>query len=300
LRERVNRRTFAAAAVPAVATLVSGCSLGVLNALVPSSAYQAQTGIAYGRLPRQRLDVYTPQPRVRTAPVVVFFYGGNWESGERRNFRFVAEALTSRGFIAVIPDYRLYPEVRFPAFLQDSATAVQWTFANLARFGGDPQNVFLMGHSAGAYNAAMLALDSTYLRVRNVDVRRIRGLIGIAGPYDFLPLKGDVAKGVFGYPDTPVTTQPIHFVTRDAPPALLLTGEHDDTVDPGNTKRLAAALRASSVRVREIVYPDLGHRTILGAVARPLRSLGPVLDDIAAYVGQSLVRGTRSAAAVSR
>lgn len=216
--------------------------------------------------------------------MVVFFYGGNWDSGERADYLFAGEALAAKGYVAVIPDYRLYPEVRFPDFLADSAQAVRWVFEHIAEFGGDPQRVFVMGHSAGAYNAAMLALNPAYLRSAGADPRRVRGFIGLAGPYDFLPLTGPITKAVLGFPDTPITTQPIHFVSSNAPPVLLVTGAQDDVVNLGNSARLAARLQQHGVNARVIVYPTMGHRTLLGALAAPLRGLGPVLDDVATFV----------------
>ncbi|HMH18316.1 MAG TPA: alpha/beta hydrolase [Burkholderiales bacterium] len=274
-------------------TLLAGCSpLSLINFWTPSATYRASTGIDYGRHVRNRLDVYRPAEQPGPAPVVVFFYGGNWDSGDRGDYLFVGEALASKGFVAVLPDYRLYPEVRFPRFLEDCAQAVRWTFEHIAAFGGDPQRVFLMGHSAGAYNAAMLALDQEYLRAAGVDPRRVRGLVGLAGPYDFLPIREPVSRLVFGYPDTPIATQPIHFASSTSPPALLATGKDDDVVDPGNGPRLAARLRENGAQARLIVYPDLGHRTILGALASPLRGLAPVLDDVAGFVNEvSAVRG---------
>ena len=162
---------------------------------------------------------------------------------------------------------------------------MRWTAGNAERFGGDARRIFLMGHSAGAYNAAMLAFDQQYLGAAGVERRAIRGLIGLAGPYDFLPLTSPITKGVFGFPDTPITTQPIHFVTRDDPPALLITGTDDDVVDPRNATRLAGRLRANGVAAREIVYPGLGHSRLVGALAAPLRRTAPVLEDVAAFVG---------------
>jgi acetyl esterase/lipase len=141
-----------------------------------------------------------------------------------------------------------------------------------------------MGHSAGAYNAAMLALDPGYLRAAHVDTRSIRGLIGLAGPYDFLPLTGRVSRAVFGFPDTPITTQPIHWVTPDDPPALLISATDDDVVSPGNSARLAAQLRKNGVSAREIFYPGIGHSTLVAALAAPLRRTAPVLDEVAAFI----------------
>ena len=279
------RRKFLCIALAGGTVLLAACNpVSVINVLVPSSTYDARLDLPYGPGIRQRLDVYLPRDASGPAPVIVFFYGGNWNSGKRSDYLFVGEALASRGFVAVLPDYRLYPEVRFPEFLDDCAQAVRWSFENIAQFGGDPQRVFLMGHSAGAYNAAMLALDPQYLRAAGVDPGRIRGLIGLAGPYDFLPVTGPVARQVFGYPDTPITTQPIQFASSASPPALLITAEDDDAVDPGNSKRLAARLRKEGVPVREIVYRGIGHRALVGAMAAHLRGFAPVREDVAAFV----------------
>ncbi len=280
-----RRRGFLRASLAGGAALLAGCSpFKIVNGLVPSSNFRATDALPYGELPRQRLDVYQPAQAERGAPVVVFFYGGNWNAGQRGDYLFVGEALASKGFVAVLPDYRLYPEVRFPDFLHDGAAAVRWTLDNIARFGGDPKRVFLMGHSAGAYNAAMLALDPQYLRSVDVEPKQIRGLIGLAGPYDFLPLTGEISKAVFGFPNTSPATQPIHFVSRDDPPALLITGDADRTVDPGNSTRLAIQLRKHGVAVREIAYPGVSHAKLVGALAAPFRGIAPVLDDVAAFV----------------
>ncbi|MDQ6619432.1 MAG: alpha/beta hydrolase [Pseudomonadota bacterium] len=273
------------AALTFVAALLSACSpVALLNRTIPSGAYEPLRDIAYGPDPRQHLDVYLPAHAAGPTPIVVFFYGGNWNTGSRADYLFVGEALASRGIATVMADYRLYPQVRFPQFLEDSARAVRWTFDHAGEIHGDPDRVFLMGHSAGAYNAAMLALNADYLTAAGVNARRIRGLIGLAGPYDFLPLQSDVTKGVFGYPDTSPETQPIRFVSKSAPPTLLVTGTSDRVVDPGNSVRLAAQLRTRGVEVREVVYAGRGHRAIVAALAAPLRWLAPVLDDVAEFV----------------
>lgn len=267
--------------------VLAGCSpLRLVNGLAPSRTYRATNSLAYGAHPRYRLDVYRPAEQAGPAPVVVFFYGGNWKSGERGDYLFVGEALASRGFVAVVPDYRLHPEVRFPAFLEDGAKAVSWALAHADEHGGDPGKLFLMGHSAGAYNAAMLALNPAYLEAAGVEQRRVRGLIGLAGPYDFLPLETDISKAVFGFPDTPLYTQPIRFVTHKAPPALLATGDGDSVVRPRNTRRLAGRLQASGVAVREVLYPRVSHLMLVGALAAPYRKFAPVLDDVAGFVRQ--------------
>jgi acetyl esterase/lipase len=287
-RYSFRRRTFLRVGFFIGLGLITGCSpLSVINGLTPSDTYQAKNGIPYGKLERQQLDVYVPAKGADNAPVVVFFYGGSWNSGERGDYLFVGEALAERGFVTVIADYRLYPEVRYPDFLDDCALAVRWALAHIGEYGGDTRRVFLMGHSAGGYNAAMLALNPQYLNHAGVKVNDIRGLITLAGPFDFLPLQARVTRAVFGYPDTSRMTQPIEYVTAAAPPALLLTGSDDDIVDPANSVRLAARLRSVGGSVKEVVYPKLGHRLLVGALASPLRSTAPVLDDVAAFINET-------------
>lgn len=271
----------------AVLVLLAACSpLTLLNGAVPDGASRATTGLAYGPLARQRLDIYAP-PDAERAPVVVFFYGGNWRSGERADYRFAGDALASRGIVAVIADYRLYPEARYPAFLQDAALVVAWTQQHVAAYGGDPSRVFVAGHSAGGYIAAMLALDPRWLQAAGTTPSALAGWIGLAGPYDFLPIVARDIRPVFQFPDTPADSQPIRHVSATAPPGLLLTGAADTTVDPQrNSASLAQALSAAGACARLVEYPDLGHKLLVGALARPLRWRAPVLDDLSAFVAR--------------
>lgn len=281
-----KRRGILRTALAGTAALVSGCSaLGVVNAFVPADTYRRTGGLQYGAHERQRLDVYQPAKSMRTRAVVIFFYGGNWNAGRRGDYLFVGEALASQGLLSVIPDYRLYPQVRFPDFLIDCARATRWVQENIAGYGGDPTHIYLVGHSAGAYNAAMLALDPTYLTSAGADRRAIHGWVGLAGPYDFLPLTGEIARAVFGFPNTPLITQPITHVSSNDPPALLITGSDDSVVNRGNSSRLAARLRRHGVAAREIVYRGVGHSRLVGALASPLRRTAPLLEDIVAFVG---------------
>ena len=297
-------KALSSVALMAAALLLAACSpLPLINSLVPSKTYQVTRDIAYGAGPRQQLDVYVPAGMApdAKAPVVVFFYGGNWDAGQRGDYLFAGEAFASQGLVTVVADYRLYPQVRYPAFLEDSAAAFAWTLKNAARFGGDAQRIYVAGHSAGAYNAAMLAFDPEYLKAAGVDPRAVRGFIGLAGPYDFLPLRSAELQTIFGGPDTSPLTQPITYVGHGnpMPPSLLLTGAKDKTVDPGNSARLAQSLRAAGGEVEQIVYPDLSHSGILGALAAPLRNhYGPVLQDITAFIRQgSATRSPTPAAA---
>lgn len=253
-----------------------------LNFLARGGAWAMSTD-HYGSGPRHGIDIYTPTG-ARNAPVIVFFYGGNWQSGDKETYRFVAASLASRGYVTVVPDYRVYPEVRFAGFMQDGARAVAWTEQNAARFGGNPQRVFLMGHSAGAHIAAMLTFDKHWLDAVGLNARRdVAGLIGIAGPYDFLPLHDETLRAIFAGGDL-ARTQPITFVAGLEPPVLLLTGHRDEIVDPGNTTRLAARLRATGNDVAAIEYPGIGHMAIVGAFAPVLRPLAPLLNDIEAFI----------------
>jgi acetyl esterase/lipase len=183
--------------------------------------------------------------------------------------------------------YRVYPEVRYPGFVEDGALAVRWVKDIAARFGGDPTKLFIMGHSAGAYIAAMLVIDDRWLRQVGLKPDRdVAGLIGVSGPYDFLPLRDETLKVIFGGPNQ-TATQPISHVMAGAPPALLVTGTDDDTVDPGNAGRLAARLRASGDDATVVTYPWIGHLGIIGAFAWPLRFLAPVLRDVDAFIART-------------
>lgn len=282
---RISRRFGAGL----LALFVAGCSpLAAFNSFVPKDGGVAKVATAapFGAHPRQKLDLYRPSAETAAAaslPVIVFLYGGSWNSGDRNGYAFAGRALASRGFLVAVPDYRLVPEVRFPAFLEDNAAAVRWVIANAARHGGDPSRIVIVGHSAGAYNAAMLALDPRWL---GADRRAVRGFAGLAGPYDFLPLDGPVTRAAFGQERVPATTQSINFVSADDPPALLLHGAKDTTVLPRNSIDLQARLAQVRVNARLRVYPDTGHVGIVTALARPFRNKTPVLDDVTRFAAE--------------
>jgi acetyl esterase/lipase len=243
------------------------------------------SSIAYAERARQTLDVCQPIDAV-AAPVVVFFYGGGWRSGRKGLYRYIAKALARRGYVAVVPDYRIYPEVRYPEFIEDAALAVRWVKDNIERFGGDPETIFLQGHSAGAHIAAMLALDGRWLQQVGLSPRRdIAGLIGLAGPYDYLPLRDETLKVIFGGADRR-ETQPIFHVSPGAPPALLLTGGNDRLVEPGNATRLAVRLRAAGNQATVQIYPGIGHYLIVAALAPLLQRLLPIWSDVDSFIGE--------------
>lgn len=278
---------------------LAACSpFTALNGLTPGGASERSAGLSYGDGPRRKLDVYRPLDARGQAPVVVFFYGGNWDSGERGNYAFVGRALASRGIVTVVADYRLYPEVTYPDFLTDSAMAVAWIAKRAASYGGDPKRLFVMGHSAGAYNAAMLALDSRWLGAQGMAPSDLRGWIGLAGPYDFLPIRNDEVKPVFHYPATPAESQPINHVGGNAPPALLIAARDDKVVNPvTNTGHLASKLRAQRDQVDERYFDKVSHTTLVGSLSGPLRWLAPTLDSVADFVNGD---GGRAAPAAAR
>lgn len=258
-----------------------------LNFVATIRSHRVQESLPYGPLPRHRLDVYAPSAAASTSghPVVVFFYGGAWNRGDRADYRFVGEALAARGVLTLVADYRLYPEVRYPDFLSDSAQALAFGLREAARLGGDPRRVFVMGHSAGAYNAAMLALDATRLAPTGHSPRELAGWIGLAGPYEFLPVTNVDAQPVFFHPNYPQGTQPISYVSKDAPRSFLAAPVEDSVVNPQrNTLGLAALLRNAGVPVQVELYARVNHMSLIGAMAWPLHGLAPVLDDVVAFI----------------
>lgn len=272
--------------IAALGSLLAGaCSpVAVLNALSARDDVREARDLAYAEGPRHGVDVYTPNSAAG-APVVVFFYGGSWSGGEREMYRFVGTSLASAGIVCMVPDYRVFPTVRFPAFMHDAAKAVAWAKQNARRHGGDPDRLMLMGHSAGAQIATLLALDDRYLRAEGLQpARTVRGVVGLAGPYDFLPLTTADLRAIFGPERDWPASQPVNFAAAGAPPMMLATGDADGTVLPRNTASLARALRASGNAVDAITYPGIGHREIIGALAPPLRFLAPVRDDVVRFV----------------
>lgn len=283
----MKRRTLLGLGAGSIAALAgaAACSpVRILNALAPAEGVAITNGEAYGPDGSHRLDVYAPSAPGAPRPVVVFFYGGSWQNGRREDYFFAGAGLAARGFVAMLPDYRKYPQVVFPGFIDDGARAVAWARRHASRFGGDPARIFVMGHSAGAHIAAMLSLDDRYLGGEALSPRDLSGLVGLAGPYDFLPLRDPVLKTIFAPEETIARTQPITFARAGAPPAFLATGADDTTVNPRNTANLAAKLRASGVSVREKRYEGLNHYTIIGALGEPLRSRHPVFDDVIAFL----------------
>jgi acetyl esterase/lipase len=228
----------------------------------------AASGVRYGPDPAQRLDVIAPNAP-GPHPVLVFFHGGGWHSGRAEDYRFVGRAFARAGYVVVLPGYRLVPEGAYPAMLEDGAAALSWVRGNVGALGGDPDRVFLMGHSAGGYIAAMLGLERRWLEHERLPAGFVKGVVGLSGPYDFHPFTSDSARNAFGHVADPAITQPIRFVRGDAPPMLLVTGDADVTVKPRNSRVLAQALNATGARAELLVLPQVDHAGTVKVLAWP-------------------------------
>ncbi len=290
-------RTAAGCLAAACATALVGCStfsFFVANAPNAFGSFKRSSDLAYGNDARQRLDVYAPQ-RAEHRPVVIFFYGGSWSTGKKSEYAFVGAALAERGYVTVIPDYRLYPEVRFPAFVEDGAGAIAWAQRHAADFGGDPDRLVLMGHSAGAHIAALLALNSTYLAAAGVRPHSIAALIGLSGPYALVPNTAQL-HAIFGAPYSPTDWQPVRFASHGAPPTLLLHGIDDELVYCAHTVKLRDALLLQGAEVETHLYPKRGHADTIASFSLAARLRTPALKQSLEFLGAVAAGSIRSPA----
>lgn len=267
---------------------LAGCSAAdVLNATVSDEDVSEMTDVRYAAGDRHTLDVYRPRRTGGGLPLVVFIYGGGWNSGSKSTYEFVARPLVRRGMVVVVPDYRVSPQVAYPVFLEDNAAAVAWAFAHAKEIGADPARIVLVGHSAGAFNVAMLTLDPRWLAAAGVSRDRLAGAVGLAGPYRFLPSRDPDVIPVFGADNTPAH-EPYAFADGRGPPMFLAAGTEDTTVMPRNTTELAARIRERGGRVTTTLYPGVGHIGLITAFAPLFQGRAPVLDDVAAFVSKPL------------
>lgn len=268
--------------------LVSACSsvfFGGLNAGSARQGLSEQRGIVFDAAHGLKLDVYRPIA-AQDAPVVVFFHGGTWKNGNRQQYRWAGEALARHGVVAIVPDYRKYPQVTLDGFMRDAAVAVAWSRAHAAEHGGEPRRLVLMGHSAGAHMAALLASDGRWLQAQGMAPRQLCGVVGLAGAYDFLPLTDPDLIGMFGRdPAQQRRSQPIAFVDGDEPPMLLLHGSADKVVLPQESLALQAALQRAGVPAEVKLYPGVGHLRLALALRKDDPAL-PVMADSIAFVRQ--------------
>lgn len=269
--------------------LLNGCEASLfagLNATDQHHDIATRANLVFDSEHALALDVYSPT-HAEHAPIVVFFYGGTWVRGERAWYRFVGTTLAAHGVIAVIPDYRKYPQVKLDGFMQDAADAVAWTHAHAAEIGGSADDVFVMGHSAGGQIAALLATDPQWLGGYGLKPTDLAGFIGLAGCYDFVPVPQDdpIMLGVFGStPDQQRRGQPVSYVHGAEPPMLLLQGTDDSEVEPSNAISLYRATQAVHGDSTLRTYPGVGHEALLFSLSRPLRNGAPALGDILAFI----------------
>jgi acetyl esterase/lipase len=288
LQCRIAARLAALFAGGVLLQACSGSALLLANSLATLDDYTLHEDIAYGEASAQRLDVYIPGNTSRAAlaqpgasAVIVFFYGGCWGaclSHYKQDYAFVAQAFTAQGYVVVIPNYRHYPQVRYAEIMQDAARATHWVQQHINEYEGDSSRIVLAGHSAGAHLAAMLTLDETWLDENTQN--SIRGFIGLAGPYDFLPFTEAYQPALFGPESNYPKSQPVNYVDGDEAPLLLLYGNDDTRVKPVNIEGLSRAVHNAGGRVEPHRYDGIDHAGILAALSRPLRERKPVMADI--------------------
>ena len=267
-----------------LAALLPGCSpFTAVNLLVPRSGYTVHRNLAFGTDPRQRLDIYVPLGLKASAPVLLFFYGGSWQTGNRTDYLAFGQSFASAGIVTVVADYRLYPAVKYPAFVEDAARALAWLHAHAGEYSGDPSRIFISGHSAGAYNAVMLGAEPKFIEARGGRPDWMRGVIGIAGPYDFLPMRDPEYVDMF-HGRNNLDSMPVNHVNGVRPPMLLATGEDDTTVYPRNTASMAAKLRVFSSPVQEVHYSGTGHVGILLSLVPGFRGVTNLRQDMLDFI----------------
>lgn len=266
-----------------IALVLTGCSqvgAGVANIPASFGDSEIKHDIAYGAEPWQKLDIYIPAQEIKKPlPVIMFFYGGRWTDGSKDIYKFVGDAFGKKGYIVVIADYSKYPNVKFPAFVEDGAKAVAWTYKNIEKYNGNPDKLFVSGHSSGAHVGSMIVADERYLKAEGLSPDIITAFAGLAGPYDFVPDAPDL-KDMFGPPENYPLMQATTFINGKEPPMLLLWGAKDEAVWKRNIDLFSAKIRKEGGVVEVKIYPDLNHVGIISSLTWFLRSKAPVLDDV--------------------
>ncbi|MDB5373615.1 MAG: hypothetical protein JWP04_2257 [Belnapia sp.] len=296
MRQSIRRPRRLLASLALLLLLASGC--GPRTLMMPTDGnYDIERDVAYAAAsPRQGLDIYRPrQPAAGPRPLVVYLYGGLWSMGEKEEPIAVAlpGALAARGAVVVVPNYRLYPEAVFPGFMEDAAAAIAFARRNAAAYGADPRSIFIVGHSTGAYMAMLLGLDRHYLRDAGFGEPPPAGLVGLSGVYEPWLFENRALRPIYGPSPDRAVILPVSHIHPGMPPSLLLAGSWDLTVDPGNTTRLAAAIREADGEAEDKLYRGIGHIDIL--MAGPwMPSLAPTANDVAAFIRD------RHAAALAR
>lgn len=255
----------------------------LLDLVVSDDGYKLHRDIEFGPHRREKLDIYVPEKPNPSGAVLLFFHGGAWQKGDKNRYRFIGQAFASRGYVTVVANYRLYPQVHYPVFMADSARALAWTYRHIKEYGGNEDNIFVAGHSAGAYNAVLLALNEEFMREQGGRSSWMRGAIGLSGPYDFLPFTDPEIRAIFSRADAK-DTQPINHARKGAPPLLLMSGDADHEVGLSNTQHLAARMKKLGGDVTSHVYPGVGHIGIVLALAESFHHRAPTLEHMLAFM----------------
>ncbi len=244
--------------------------------------------VHYGSDPAQKLEMFLPAGPApqRPLPIVVFIHGGGWHSGDPHDYRFMARALAPKGYAVVLAGYRLFPQARYPGMLEDGASALRWVADHAAALGGDPDRVVLMGHSAGAYNAVMLGLDQRWLARERLSANALRGVVGIAGPYDFLPFDSDATINSFGQVKDPEETQPVVYARGDGAPLLLVHGTADTRVRPRNSAELARTMTRAGAPTQVVLLKDVTHEGVIMMFAEPFARDTRVIDAVLPFLAK--------------
>ncbi len=280
-----GRRRFMQGGAAALALVaLSGCSRALSEVTGWGAPVTRHEDLAFGPHPRHRLDLYLPENATPQTPLVQFLYGGSWKWGSRARYGFVGYALASRGLAVAISDYRLHPSVRFPDFNYDAARTAAWLQARRGDYGLAPGPMHLMGHSAGAHIAALLALDPRYLAAFGEERHSLGRLVGLAGPYGMYPSRINFIADIFPPAEREDEARPVTFARADAPPMLLLHGADDGLVDPENSRALAAAQAARGAQAEARFYDGVGHKELVMALAGPLQGVAPVIDDTVTFL----------------
>jgi acetyl esterase/lipase len=275
------RNIFFTVIASAFLAACSSASFFVANLPVKFSDTKTYRNVQYGNLPYEKLDIYAPDS-AKSAPVLVFFYGGRWSFGKKEQYAFAALPFVQKGYIVVIPDYAKYPDVKFPEFVKDGAKAVSWVYDHIGQYGGNAKNLYISGHSSGAHIGALVAVDPSYLKAQGKDRSIIKSFAGLAGPYDFIPEDADL-KDMFGPPENYPQMQVPTFVDGKQPPMMLLHGQEDKTVILRNLRRLEQKIEDKGGIVETKIYPGIDHKDIIGALSWVYDQKAPVRDDMARF-----------------
>ena len=263
--------------------LITACSpTTLLNKLNSANKLKVESNLAYGSHSRQTLDIYT-NPKNDHGCLIVFAYGGSWDSGDKNMYGFVGAALARKGHTVAIPNYRLYPEVKFPTFAEDFALSM--THPKVQQY-IQQKPLILMGHSAGAMLAGLVSFDANYFETVGLSKTQVAGYISLSGPHDFfLPSQKPRWIDMFGNtPEQQIQALTVNHVHNNNPPTLLLHGEDDTIVVPESATVLQQKLEDAGVPAQAHIYSGVSHKDIIVATSRGLHFLAPTLKDIERFL----------------